>query len=107
MQELFQASNHPISFVGTISDITKRDSIYILQVYSSGSNLNKTFNAEITVTASMFNKFQSILQEKKTTEGCFIFQVTNISSNSPVLNSEVDPEGDNVEDASSHIFFSF
>jgi hypothetical protein len=107
LQETFQRSHQPISFVGTINDIVKKDSSYILQVYSNSYKAYKNYNAEIFVSPSMFNKFQQILKEKKANEGCFIFEVKNISLSNPVLNSEVDPEGDNIEDASSHITLDF
>ena len=107
LQELFENSSRPISFIGEIKDIIKKDSNYILKVMNSNSLSYKRFNAEISVAPSMFQELKSQLQLKTDYQGCFIFQVKKISSSQPILNSEIDSNGDNVEDASSYITFDF
>lgn len=74
---------------------------------SSNSQSNKTFIAEISVSAAIFKELKSKLDPAETNEGCFIFQVTKISSNQPILKSEVESNGDNVKDASSYITLDF
>ena len=91
LQELFEKEKRPISFIGIIIDVIKKDTSYVLKVISS----NMTFNAEISVTKELFNKLNPLLQEKEIIEGCFIFKVTNITSNNSILESEIDPNGDN------------
>lgn len=107
IQELFETSSRPISFIGVIKDIIKKDSIYLLKVASSNSQSNKTFIAEISVNTDVFQELKLKLDPAETNEGCFIFQVTKISSNQPILKSEVESNGDNVEDASSYLTLDF
>lgn len=50
---------------------------------------------------------KTYIAQKKSSEGCFIFYVTRITSNSPILSSEVEPNSENVEDASSYITYDY
>lgn len=105
LQETFENTHRPISFIGEIKDIVKKDSIYLLKV--SSSNSHKDFIAEISINATMFQELKSKLDPTEENEGCFIFQVTKISSHLPVLKSEIEASGDNVEDASSYLTLDF
>lgn len=107
IQELFETTSKPISFIGIINDIIKRDTTYLLKVTSSNYHSYKTFIAEISVSADMFKELKSKLDPIETNEGCFIFQVSKVSSSQPVLKSEIESNGDNVEDATSYITFDF
>lgn len=90
LQELFSDKLRPASFMGNIKDIIKYDSMYVLKVVNSNYQSPNAFIAEISVNTLMFNKLKSLLKSSKGNEGCFIFQVENITSNIPVLKSEID-----------------
>lgn len=74
---------------------------------NTNPQLSKYFIAEITVNANMFQALKSKLDSKERNEGCFIFQVTKVSSHLPILKSELESNGDNVEDASSYLTLDF
>ena len=63
--------------------------------------------AEISVSANIFQAIKSKLDAKENNEGCFIFQVTKVSSHLPILKSEIESNGGNVEDASSYLTLDF
>ncbi len=107
LQELFNQKTRPISFIGKINDITKKDSFYILKISSSNSSNYKTYDAEISVNTSMFDKLKTQLEPKEFTEGCFNFQVNNITSNNPILKSETESPTDNAEDVESYLTSDF
>lgn len=107
LQETFESSSRPISFIGVIKDILKKDSTYFLKVVSSNPQSYKSFIAEISVNAIIFKELKSKLDTKEENEGCFIFQVTKISSHQPILKSEIESDGDNVENTSSYLTLDF
>ncbi len=109
LQELFENNSRPISFMGFVDDIIKRDSTYILKVENSNFPVNKYFYfiAEISVNFTVFQELKLKLDPTERNEGCFIFQVTKLSSQHPLLKSEIESNGQNVEDASSYVTYDF
>ncbi|MBC7748366.1 MAG: hypothetical protein H7Z76_07295 [Methylotenera sp.] len=93
LQELFITNANSISYTGIISDIIKKDTSYILKLYShSYYNYYKTYMADVELSYQMLKellKDQSMLK-KRLAEGCFIFKVTKIESMSPELTSDID-----------------
>jgi hypothetical protein len=105
LQELFESGGKPVSFVGEIKDIIKKDSIYILKVMNTSSKSSKNFMAEISVTANMFQAMKLKLDPNETNEGCFIFKPTSIRSSSLLkIDSEVstDEDAQTVDDANAN-----
>ncbi|MEJ7830584.1 MAG: hypothetical protein WKF91_20410 [Segetibacter sp.] len=107
LQESFESDPRPVSFIGKIKDIIKKDSSYILKVVNTNSQSSKNFIAEIYLNANTFQVLKSKLDPKESNEGCFIFQVTKVSSHLPILKSEIESNGDNVEDALSYLTLDF
>jgi hypothetical protein len=107
LQELFENTHKSISFNGIIHDIIKKDGVYILKVFNSNIQSIKSFTADISVSDSIFKSLIDLVQSKESKQGCFVFQVTQVTCNTPVLESEVEPDGENVEDASSYITLDF
>lgn len=107
LQELFESDTRPVSFIGEIKDIIKKDSVFILKVVNTNSIISKNFIAEIIVNASLFKTLKQKLSLRERNEGCFIFQVIKITSHLPILKSEVESNGNNGEDASSHLTLDF
>lgn len=107
LQELLNGEAKPISFIGAIKDIVKTDNTYLLKVVNTNSKSSKNYIAEISVTANIFQSLKLKLDPKETNEGCFIFQVTKVSSHLPILSSEIESDGENVEDASSYLTLDF
>ncbi len=103
LQETFENSSRPISFMGEVKDIVKRDSTYILKVAGLIYQSNKYFIAEISVNSAIFQELKFKLDPKERNEGCFIFQVSKISSFQLGVKSEIKQDGTTVEDASSYI----
>jgi hypothetical protein len=106
LQETFENSGKPMSFIGRIKDITKKDSLYVLKIISD-RGLFKSYNAEILVDNLLLQKLTANMNQKKSREGCFILYVSRITSSSPILSSDVEPNGDNVEDATSYITYDY
>ena len=93
LQELFITNAKPISYTGIISDIIKKDSSYILKLYSySYDNYYKTYMADVELSYQMLKDLlkDQPMSEKGWSEGCFIFKVTKIESMSPKLTSDID-----------------
>lgn len=107
LQESIESDQRPISFIGEIKDVIKKDSLYILKVVNTNSQSSKNYIAEISVSATTFQTIKSKLDPTESNEGCFIFQVTKVSSHLPILKSEIESNGDNVEDASSYLTLDF
>lgn len=107
LQESIESDQRPISFIGEIKDVIKKDSSYILKVVNTNSKSSKNYIAEISVSATTFQAIKSKLDPKETNEGCFIFHVIKVSSHLPILKSEIESNGDNVEDASSYLTLDF
>jgi len=107
LQELSESTQRPISFIGEIKDIIKKDSSYILKVVNTNSESSKNFVAEISVNTNMFQTIKSKLDPNESNEGCFIFQVIKISSHLPILKSEIESNGEDMEDASSYLTLDF
>lgn len=107
LQESLESDSRPISFIGEIKDVIKRDSLFILKVVNTNSQSSKKFISEISVSANIFQAIKSKLDAKENNEGCFIFQVTKVSSHLPILKSEIESNGGNVEDASSYLTLDF
>ncbi len=107
LQESIESDQRPISFIGEIKDVIKKDSLYILKVVNTNSQSSKNYIAEISVSATTFQAIKSKLDPKKNNEGCFIFQVTKVSSHLPILKSEVESNGENVEAATSYLTLDF
>ena len=106
-QESLEFDRRPIAFYGEIRDVIKKDSLYILKVFNTHSNSIQYFLAEIPVNANTFQLLKAKLNPKEINYGCFIFQVTKVSSSLPILKSEVESNGDNVENASSFLTLDF
>ena len=105
IQELFETGARPISFIGVIKDIIKKDSTYILNVVGSNSQSNKTFIAEISVNTTMFQELKSKLHRAEDNEGCFIFIPTRIKSSSKLAISSYvshDFDAETVEEANDN-----
>lgn len=108
IQELFEASERPISFIGEIKDVIKaNDSLYVFKVVSRSFFYLKNFIAEISVDREFFNEIKSRLDPKGLNTGCFIVKFEKINSYLPVLESEFEVNGDNLEDASSYLTLNF
>jgi hypothetical protein len=107
IQELFEANTRPVSFTGEINDVFKKDSLYILKIVNSNWKASKQFIAEISIDKRAFQQLKSKLNPEEDNQGCFIFRVTKITSHSPVLKSEIDPNGESVDDASSYLTLDF
>lgn len=107
LQESIESDQRPIAFIGIIKDVIKKDSLYILKVLNTNSQSSKNYIAEISVSETTFQAIKSKLDPKESNEGCFIFQVAKVSSHLPILKSEIESNGDNVEDASSYLTLDF
>jgi hypothetical protein len=116
IQEKFEGGNKSMPFIGWIRDIIKEDSNYVLKVSQSFSqtpnnfldwNVYTTFAAEILVPQDIFYSLKIAIDERKSLEGCFIIRVNSIKESHPILSSEVDPDGPDIEDASSYITLDF
>ena len=107
LQDLFASESRPVSFRGEIKDIIKKDSVYILKVYreSSARSFRHSSNyiAEIIVNSNTFLTLKQKLDPDEYNTGCFIFNVTKVSSFNPVLSSEVEKNGENADDATSYL----
>jgi hypothetical protein len=107
LQETFENVQKPISFIGRIKDIIKKDSLYVLKIVKTNSRYSENYIAEISVGRNMFNLLKSNLLAKKSDKGCFIFYVTKVKSSIPILHSEIESSGEFVEDASSYLTLDF
>ena len=107
LQELFESDTRPVSFIGAIKDVIKKDTSYILKVVNTNSHSSKNYMAEIYVSVNTFQAMKSKLDPNKINEGCFIFELTKVSSHLPVLKSEIESSGDIVENASSYLTLDF
>ena len=108
LQEKFDKNSNPISFIGEINDITKKDSVYILKLTSTHTSYFTNFTAQISVNPSVFEELKlHITRTKYRNEGCFIFKVNAINTYLPTLKSVVDKNGDNSEDATSSLSLDF
>ena len=93
LQELLDSINRSISFIGKISDITKKNNGFILKVFRYNENHQKFrmfFLSEISLSFSQLqelNKF--ILSNKYSGVCCFILKVKQMTSSFPKLTSEV------------------
>ena len=83
LQELLENNARPISFNGQIRNIIKKDSLYILKVPSHSHG--KDYLAEISVSTDMFETLRNQLDKHGINKGCFIFQVTRVTS-SDIIN---------------------
>jgi hypothetical protein len=107
LQDIFDTTSRPISFIGEIKDIIRVDSIFILKVISSNPKNYADYIADIYVDDKIYQEVKSKISIKGDNEGCFIFQVEKITSHHPVLKSEIEPDGYDVENASSDIIINF
>lgn len=107
LQETIEADKRPLSIVGTIKDIIKRSNRYVLKILCSNYNGLDACIAEINVPANRFRPFLKTLNPTTLNEGCFIVKVKSVNSYHPILQSEIEPSGDNVEDASSYLTLDF
>ena len=57
--------------------------------------------------ASQFENIKHKISADEYNEGCFIFKAQKFSSYTPILASEIEPDGQNVDDASSYLTFDF
>lgn len=116
LQEQFSISTKPISFIGIINDIIKKDSAYRLKLFPAGDHYYKTFIAEVELSSSLLKELnEQLTSNKGSVKGCFIFSVTKVESVSPKLTSDFDPGASNdddpqlysLDDASSYITLDF
>lgn len=107
LQDVAESNSRPISFIGEIKDIIRKDSLYVLKVVNTNYAARKNLIAEITVAASQFENIKLKISPEKYNEGCFIFKAQKISSYIPILSSEIEPDGQNVDDASSNLTLDF
>ena len=107
LQDVVEYDSRPISFIGHIKDIIRKDSLYVLKVVNTNYLARKNFIAEITVVASQFENIMHKISADEYNEGCFIFKAQKFSSYTPILASEIEPDGQNVDDASSYLTFDF
>lgn len=105
LQESLESNQRPISFIGYIKDVIKKDSLYILKVINTNSI--KNIIAEISVSANTFQTIKLKLNSSEWSSGCFIFHVVKVSSYFPMLKSEIDSYGQNDEDATSKLTYDF
>ncbi|HCS20658.1 MAG TPA: hypothetical protein DIW47_08885 [Bacteroidetes bacterium] len=105
LQEMFVDQRRPISFEGRILDIIKSDSTYLLKVYRSTWYFPpKDHLALISISNAMFPRLKKMLKpENNFIEGCFVFDVSSITSLSPKLSSDLV----NGEDSYSYLDFDF
>ncbi len=92
IQDEINTKHQPIRIIGRITDIIKEGKEYVLNVRDQNK---KMCLAKIKVDSILFKKMES---EFKTTEKvfndyCFIVNVNDIKSSSPVLSSESDEDG--------------
>lgn len=82
-QEKFITQNNLLAFVGSISDIIKTDTSYILQAYYT--RWDKNYLAHISIDTIMFQKLTHLLQFnfKRRQKGCFIIKISEIVSKNP------------------------
>lgn len=108
LQEKFDNNSNPISFIGEINDVIKKDSIYILKLTSTHTSWFTNFTAQISVKPSVFDELKlHITRNKYRNEGCFIFKVSNINTYLPTLKSHIDKNGDNADEATSSLSLDF
>jgi len=104
-QEMFVEQRKTISFEGELSDITKIDSTYYLNVRNTKFYYNKNYIALIALNRQKFIELQNILKSNNhTNEGCFVFRVSKIVSASPEIKSDIESDG---EDFYSYINYDF
>ncbi len=98
LQNLLSTNKKPLTFIGKIKDIIKKDSNYIIFATSSwtpfmvslyyihtNSFSNKDYLAEFTVPSSKFEEMSSLLSpEKEAKEVCFIFNCDKVISSSKI-----------------------
>jgi hypothetical protein len=81
LQEKVKENIKLISFIGNINDIIKKDSNFILKIYSEFAQ--KGCIVEILVSPGILKKIQSQLDPKLSyAQGCFILKPTSIKSSS-------------------------
>lgn len=107
LQEQFENTNQPVSFIGEVKDVLKNDTSFVLKIASTNSISYHSFIAEVSVSPSLFKEMQPLLKASESNEGCFIFNTTKITSNQPILKSEIESNGQNVEDATSYLTLDF
>ncbi len=104
-QEMFVEQRKTINFEGELSDITKIDSTYYLNVRNKKFYYNKNYIALIALNRQKFIELQNILKSTNhTNEGCFVFRVSKIVSASPEIKSDIESDG---EDFYSYINYDF
>jgi hypothetical protein len=106
LQEKFIDSNKLVSFEGTIKEITKTDSTYILRIHNTNSAYSdKHYNADITVNNKMFSVLRKIIDsENHSYKGCFVFKACKIISANPEIKSNFELDG---EDTYSYLEYDF
>ena len=107
LQELFESGNRPISFIGDIRDIIIKDSGYVLKLSNYSTTNYKTCIAEVSLSNITFLELKKQLKIGNDETGCFIFKVNRVSSHFPMLSTEVESDGPNVEDARSYLTYDF
>ena len=105
LQEMFIDEKKPISFEGELKDITKSDTTYFLKVHNTGWHYNRNYIALISLTAEKFTLLKTKLKSTNhSSEGCFIFKVSKISSATPEIKSDFELDG---EDSYSYLSYDF
>ena len=98
LQDLLSTTKKPLTFIGKIKDIIKKDSNYIIFATSSwtpfmvslyyihtNSFSNKDYLAEFTVPSSKFEEMRSLLSPgKEAKEVCFILNCDKVISSSKI-----------------------
>lgn len=86
LQEKLETTTEPIAFFGIISDVIKNDTLYIIKL--SKPDYPTSYIAEISVNPNMFQKLRNQINSYKSkNEGCFIINVSSISSTLPKIKS--------------------
>jgi len=97
-QKKFIEQKSLLGFKGSVSDIIKTDSNYILQVYTTVRS--KNYVARIIIDTPMFQRLLPLLNfdYRRKQKGCFIIKVSQIISKSPSIDLDID-SGDEENDS--------
>lgn len=96
----------PLSLKGYLHDILKKDSVYILKIQSSYTNVSSDFIADISVDSTWFQDMRKKFKSKDFTEGCFIIKINKIQSSFLSLSSEIEGSTEE-EDLRSDLIYEF
>lgn len=108
LQEKFIKNRRPIAFIGYINDIVIKDSVYILRVLNNDFNLYENHFAQISVNQNDFKKLEPFITTGNYfNNACFIFLVTAINSHLPTIKSDIEKNGEDIDDVSSSLVLDY